>query len=108
MCVSGMTGQNLHFILSFICPGKAMLNVIISQIFFFFTSCPESIVLQSVTGGQCLPAFLVLDFKLAFRQGGHGSMDSLNLQPPQSLTGIVIIAKQVKPDQSLNQTLVQH
>lgn len=41
-----------------------MLNVIISQIFFFFTSCPESIVLQSVTGGQCLPAFLVLDFKL--------------------------------------------
>lgn len=66
MCVSGMTGQNLHFILSFICPGKAMLKVIISQNFFlhFLTSCPESIVLQSVTGGQCSPAFLVLHLKL--------------------------------------------
>lgn len=59
-----------------------------------------------LTGG--LGRISSLSSNEAFRQGGHGSMDSLNLQPPQSLTGIVIIAKQVKPDQSLNQTLVQH
>lgn len=34
MCVSGMTEQYFNFILGFICPGKAMLNVM-SQNFFF-------------------------------------------------------------------------